>query len=354
MLYVGATIYTESSIGMGSIHLWISFFGGLFIGVVLCETIRKMKRFFDFDLPERSQVHPTILEDKVKGLISNIKLKLYFKEHARFVVFFVILTVFVWVLFSQTLTLVHNTPANTHGGLSEIGSGSVNQSTADLHNISNNQTRFGLTYGDPGEPVPVQTEYGIGIISIFPRVLKGALFYVGTSLIFFRLIELYTEKRRNKFMLQLLSYVSLYMLSLIGYFHEDKKIVYYTSNAIELGIVEAGIIKPFYLLIFVESIIVGGLTAIWTQPLIPVEKEAEIIRFHRENWKQYGTWGTSLLGGVFLSSAVVFITDVSDVGWSFLRIAITLFGGGLVMYIAFIIYKIQNLEEEFEKQYLDD
>lgn len=267
-------------------------------------------------------------------------------------IFAFLFPVFMWIVMSQSLVMVHNSPLNRYGGFSSLNSGNYTNSTAQLHNISNGtDANFGLTYGEPNVTIfkqvadlPVLTGFfDIGLILF---IIFYSLFMIGLVL----LAEGQQEKSTSKFITKTLVGVLIFFCLSILLYHIDKDIAYITAANELVGVIPnlLEITPVFHMMIIFQGAILSSIVAIWTTPILPKNPyDQEVISLHIGNWKQYGSWIATLLGGIFLTTAIIFITDLSPVGKYFLRHVLVLFGGGLLLDIMFIVHKIAKLEEEF-------
>lgn len=270
--------------------------------------------------------------------------------------FTIIYAIFVWIVISQSLVMVHNSPLNKYGDFSDLKKSSGSNATAKLQNFSNtSNAEFGLTYGEPTAPIfdqiakpPLVGDFIPGFLSL-PIIVSVLLYLVLIGVVIW-LIHSRITHSPTQFTTIVLAGTILFFLHISLLFQLDSMIQYISSSNEPMAVFSARSNIPdiFYLLIFLQGVIISSLAAVWTRPLLPNEPHnAKFIQLHTENWRKYGSWIATLFGGVFLTTAIVFITDLSSVGRHFLRHALVLFGGGLVLHLGFITYKITKLEQKF-------
>lgn len=280
----------------------------------------------------------------------------YWKNRRHLLAFTTVYSIFTWIVVSQLLVMVHNSPLNRYGEFSDLKGNPGANPTEKLQHFPNaSNAKFGLTYGDPTNPIFDQiagVHAGGDFISAFPRayIIATVLSYLALSWGMIRLVKSRTESSSAQFTTIIIGGTILFFSLMLFLFELDPMLMYFQTNGKSVTIFSALAEIPtiFYILIIAQGVIISSLAAVWTRPLLPKELDnPKVIRLHSENWRKYGSWIASLFGGVFLTTAIVFITDLSSVGRYFLQHALVLFAGGLVLHLGFIIYKLTKLEEKF-------
>lgn len=287
-----------------------------------------------------------------KELLSKLQ---SMKKRKHLLAFAIIYVIFIWVISSQFLVMVHNSPLNRYGDFSDLDNNSGPNATAELQNFPNaSDAKFGLTFGNPDKRIFTQISKlprGKFIVAFLrPYILAIAPLYVVLMIVIILITNYITDRPALQFSIKLIGGIISFSAIILAVFHSDPKIQFITQANESVPVVSARdeISSMFYFAIISQGAIIGSLAAVWTRPVIPDKSDdTEVIRLHIENWRKYGSWIATLFGGVFLTIALVFITDLSSVGQYFLRHAIVLFGGGLILHLVFITYKISKLEERF-------
>lgn len=111
----------------------------------------------------------------------------------------------------------------------------------------------------------------------------------------------------------------------------------------------------FLVLLIGHSVTINLIPLLWTRTIIPdfftddeISTNKKLV--HIENWRQYGTWMTTLFGGIALSAIFVLITENQGYGGAFIRHFLILLGGVVVLGLMFIVLKVYRLERELIKE----
>lgn len=249
-------------------------------------------------------------------------------------------SLYLLIIVSTTVIMVHNSPLNT------ITSQSDDDAFADAHLILQEENkRPGLTFGEVDRPVKDQVRTVTGYL-IFSNRFVSLVALLTIALLGLFCIGVYFQS----FILAVLSSVFCYMGGILVIFELTPQIYFITSNWSTESVLWAAsndrIVTGFFLLTFFQSIIVTSVPLLWTRSIMPEFHSHQALRIHLNNWRKYGSWLATVLGGVLLTSVLVFINDNSPFGSLFIQHSLILIGGAVVLNLGFVVFKLQCIEKK--------
>lgn len=284
--------------------------------------------------------------------------------------FWIGFTIYVWLIFSSTIAILHNHPVNE---IAPVGGNDptlrsfdpngtrFDSATRMLHErLGSNESGFGITYGVPYEPLWSQVDWILlgGMPSTIPW---GIVFTVV-------LLGLYVSIRRREgtapsmgvLLWSTVSICLLYLVFTLVAFDVIPLVNFYRATGETAGVLESLLGREigltFYLVVVSEGVFFAGITNLWLQPFVPdriskkvrrdtiSEEDVDRVNMYLAKWSQYGSWLVAVFGGAILSMAVLYVTEVRLFGGLVIRHIILLFGGTLVFYISFVACKIDVIE----------
>lgn len=300
-----------------------------------------------------------------------------------------ILTGLLGLTLGNVVLLIHHSPVGgTDMRQSDVGQNDTNiitfenGSSKGVHNFSNlsNVTKnnsLGLTNGDRTESLFAKDDFHGGVLVLNLKYFLYSFFYVGflafvhyfyrngvdflNSHVFCRdgvaFSRIDQQKVSAPFELLFVAiftfgsyiafiYILFSRLLPIEYIYAEETIPVVTAY-------QNGLIHPgFIFLIILQGAMFGVVCSIWTRPLNPKKSLEErnesdsnmSIRRHISNWRQYGSWIATILGGLFLSTIVLIIFNGTSYGTLVVRNMFILFGGTVVLSLGYITLKLAHLE----------
>lgn len=263
----------------------------------------------------------------------------------------ILLWIVIAMTLSSTIALFHNSPVNT----ADTSFDDLNQSDVNVTVNGENQS-FGLTYGQRNASLDNQSfvmNLGLMIVGpVFPLVIAfvGLLWWIwnyGPSRMRSQNgnIKLHYATLGMAFMYYLFSLFAYNLLPRVRYISVDYR------NGVYLACAGADITPKFWLLIGFQSVIFATVAGIWTRPIIPDtvrSNDTDIsgvkkLEIHLENWRKFGSWAVTLIGGVIITSGIAFVGQLPFGGF-FVQHVIIVCGGAVLLILAYVIYTLDELK----------
>lgn len=280
------------------------------------------------------------------------KLKLignYLKPTSTQVIALISLVVFLVFLTSSSIQLAHNNPSN----IKDVPVTQLQQNQTSIIDTS-----LGITYNVSNEFLIKQIDGPLVFVPILYALVLPVMGYVAMLWLIFKIGEYCIEERvevssripDNGTILGLVSIalgmVAYHVIS-ISFILEHFLPIYHLSDSrgtvsFTVRLLLDGQANTFRRLLLIQGLLLGFIASIWTRD-IQTQRDREI---HLNNWRQYGSWISTILGGVLITTGFVFVTDLTPYGNMFVRQILILFGGTLVLTMSFIVYKMDHLESK--------
>ena len=256
---------------------------------------------------------------------------------------------FATVVFSTTVVMVHHSPVN----MAE----DVTLENATLPDLTGDNSSYGLTFGEKDQLVGEQVSGILPPYLITPAIPIGIVYFILT-LVFG--MERISESFRSpgKATGLFIAFVFLHGIITLGMFGFVDRIYYISNNTdyitAPMRVMYEAIVntKLLIMLLILQGTVLATVLTLWTHPLVPKYSDisrlrrydSDLLKLNIRKWRQYGTWLSTVFGGVLLTGALVFITDASPYGGIFLTHALILVGGGTALSLGYIAYRIHRIE----------
>lgn len=214
----------------------------------------------------------------------------------------VLFSFYLLTIISTTVIMVHNSPLNTVTNQSENGDAFTDASSK----LQEANKRPGLTFGKVDKPVKDQIQTITGhIISSNRFIFLVALLSVALFGVFSGL-QKYIQP---PLLIPILLSILCYYFGVLAIFEFTPQIHFLTSDwnseSVRWATQNERLVPKFALLIFLQSLIVSSVPLLWTQPIMPEYHSHEALRIHLNNWRKYGSWLATVLGGVLLTGILI-------------------------------------------------
>lgn len=233
--------------------------------------------------------------------------------------------------------MVHNSPLNTITSQND----DIDAFTDATSKLQEENKRAGLTFGKVDQPVKDQVHSLTGYIIISRDF---ALVVIILSCIILGVCS------KCSFLSSLITSIFAYMGGILAIFELIPQIHFLTHGGSSISVMQAilsdKVVTGFFLLSFLQAIIVCSVPLVWTRPIMPEFHSNQGLRIHLNNWRKYGSWLATVLGGVLLTGVLVFLNNGSPFGSIFIQHVLILIGGAVVLNIGFVVFKLQCIECE--------
>ena len=277
----------------------------------------------------------------MKAPIHQLNKQSFICKHSLQIGAFLAFTLFILLLSSTSVIMLHNTPLNKVTSTSEDDVWKNAKSTLDKEN-----KRPGITFGEVDRPVHQQTETALARIIISPLFL--ILIILLSSIVLLPLL-FFKGSLLNFFLPAVFYFVG--MLSLLCIHPNIRFMTYGFQQESILWNITDNLVGHFWILLTFQSVIVGTIPLVWSQPIMPryynkYISSDDLTQVHIQNWRKYGSWLATIFGGILLTSALVYLENVSSFGSLFLQHVLIAIGGALLLNLVYVIHKLRRIEYE--------
>lgn len=291
-----------------------------------------------------------ISREQICDIVSWQNLKTHRYKIAAFVVF----TIYLASVLSMTIAISHYTPLNT---ISTENESDPQENATEILNKTGK--RAGLTVGDLDKPFKKQ----IGTFSGY--LITSLPFLLSVSLLALLLLLVFSKQSEDSNSILGLSQLLRFVVGIVLYIFSVVLILRFlpqvhfidvngNSRTIFWALSRDKMVMQFWILLFLQAAIINSVLYVWTRPVLPAylnSRKKRALTMHLNNWRKYGSWLATVLGGVLLTSILVFITNTTQFGSFFIQHVLILVGGAVILDLLFIVFKLYRIEHEVATKY---
>lgn len=249
-----------------------------------------------------------------------------------------VFTGYTFLVVSTNLVMFQNSPINTLDVTFSDEKSEINSAVA-------NNSQYGLTVGDPTEPLKaLSLNLDIIVITSSLLIVSGLFFCLSTN---------FSGGRA-----WLVLYAAVFPISYLAIMSVLPGVQYFVvenNNHVSISLLSGISSQPllFFVMLASQGLVMSSILYVWSLPLMPefapdaneTDGHRELIKIHRNDWKQYGTWAVSLFGGLGIAASIAFFGGVSPYGSAFIIHTLILFGGSLFLIMGYVVWKIKATQK---------